>query len=797
MPETRTYQGQTYQRNAPDEPWVRVGGQEGSGVFRDPYRAAEEDRAERAAELDAMRVAIAQQNTNIAAQSAALNAQKAQQDLTTAGDEQAATEEAQETKNVRRRLNYGNILDAIQKSRNIAARGGVGWSSLLSSLPETDARELEAALAPILGNLSFERLQQMRDESETGGALGSITERELDLLGSTVASLDTGVSLSEFLDNLNRVEQHFVNSQIALSGIDPTSDEGAALLAEYVGPQFDPSGTNPLSQEQQQLIEAFYSANPNFTADDLRSFTQAMHMPEIENIGEIVAARNAGSGVAPAAFAQATGDWDQTRLSQGASGINEGLAYALGLPVDAFTGAVNLTTGGMNWLNEALGGDPAANLPAIENPAGGSDWMIDNLTNASMIREGADTDEGQFWRRVGQSVGASAAPGMGAGRSAGSVASALLSGAGGGLGAATARDAFPGNSSAELTGEIIGALMGGGAGVAGATRAARNEARSAVPSTEQLKGEAGRLYEQAEARGVVAGPELTTELVDSLDEIARREALVSAKGRVSEAYPKIAPVLKTIQDEAGETLTPKRIQVLRETLADAAYTTEGKEQRIATDMLRAFDEVTVPLAPELAEARTVASRYLQARPIEQAIDVAENTRAGQFSQSGLDNALRTDFANLQRRAIRGGENFSPEVLESISEVTNPSGARQAARWAGRLAPNSQLGMGLTASPAGIGFMTGEPVAGALASGGLAMAGGAGRKVADSLAMRQAQDAVLTARKGGSLRLPDASDTDAWDAVAAALLAQGSPYVGQNEEEREIASLLAQTQFAEQ
>ena len=54
----------------------------------------------------------------------------------------------------------------------------------------------------IKANLSFNALQEMRDNSPTGGALGQITERELELLGSTVAALDIGMTEDQIIDSL-------------------------------------------------------------------------------------------------------------------------------------------------------------------------------------------------------------------------------------------------------------------------------------------------------------------------------------------------------------------------------------------------------------------------------------------------------------------------------------------------------------------------------------------------------------------------------------------------------------------
>jgi len=166
--------------------------------------------------------------------------------LAEAVEERRQREETKGTKDLRQRLRTGNILESIRNARALARKGGTGFSSLASPIPMTAARELEAALAPIRASLAFERLQEMRDESKTGGALGNVSERELDLLMGAVASLDTGVSLDAFLDNLDKVERHFVGSQLALSGVDPASEAGKQVFRDYgvsyEGPGKDDAG---------------------------------------------------------------------------------------------------------------------------------------------------------------------------------------------------------------------------------------------------------------------------------------------------------------------------------------------------------------------------------------------------------------------------------------------------------------------------------------------------------------------------------------------------------------------------
>ena len=62
------------------------------------------------------------------------------------------------------------------------------------------AKSIEAGIA-------FDRLQAMREASPTGGALGAVTEGELDLLKSSLGSISQSQSQGQLLYNLNRLEE--------------------------------------------------------------------------------------------------------------------------------------------------------------------------------------------------------------------------------------------------------------------------------------------------------------------------------------------------------------------------------------------------------------------------------------------------------------------------------------------------------------------------------------------------------------------------------------------------------------
>lgn len=88
--------------------------------------------------------------------------------------------------------------------------GVTGFTGKISgAVAGTDAFNLKKNLATIQANLGFDALQKMREASPTGGALGQVSERELDLLISAVAALDIGLSKDVIVKNLKEVKVHY------------------------------------------------------------------------------------------------------------------------------------------------------------------------------------------------------------------------------------------------------------------------------------------------------------------------------------------------------------------------------------------------------------------------------------------------------------------------------------------------------------------------------------------------------------------------------------------------------------
>jgi hypothetical protein len=98
---------------------------------------------------------------------------------------------------------------ALADSATIPTTGIVG--SFVKDIGGTAANDTRALLDTIKANVGFDKLQQMRASSPTGGALGSITEGELKLLSSVLGNLEQSQSKDQFKANLGRLKEIYLD----------------------------------------------------------------------------------------------------------------------------------------------------------------------------------------------------------------------------------------------------------------------------------------------------------------------------------------------------------------------------------------------------------------------------------------------------------------------------------------------------------------------------------------------------------------------------------------------------------
>lgn len=362
-----------------------------------------------------------------------------------------------------------------------------------------------------------------------------------------------------------------------------------------------------------------------------------------------------------------------------------------------------------------------------------------------------------------------------AGDAAGSVAFGLL--AGGGNLASVAKPTIAGMAG---RGGVEGALMGAGSGYSGSEdpslegrlQAAGQGAvvggtlgaitgglvgnsmaraqKGAVPTVQELADDAGALYSAARSSGVTASPQMTDGIANTIDGIARAENVILPSGKVNSTYPKISGVLNIFDEYRGQPIDVGQMQSIRRSLQDAAKSIDPGERRVATIMLGEFDDFAHGVAPELAEASNLYWRSKLGETIEEAIDLAQN-RSSQYSQSGMENALRTQFRQLNAKIIKGQlRGVPPELAEQIRLVADGSPLQNFARGVGKFAVRGPVS-GVIPTLAGTGgFAAGGPVGAALGAGAVALPGEIGKRMAESMSIRNAEVASALARSGGAL-----------------------------------------------
>lgn len=196
--------------------------------FKETKEALELDTMRSSLETDKLqRGLIAAQTSNLYSEIAKRNSEKA-----------LSTKEALKIQN---QIQQANVV--INKVDQIIPRVGKTTAGFLGGLsgkvPGTTAYNLGKEIDTIKANVGFQALQAMRDASPTGGALGQVAVQELNMLQSTVASLDQGQNPEQLKTNLRAVKEHFNNWSAAAQGTTPA----AKLNTSSVGGGTNASGS--------------------------------------------------------------------------------------------------------------------------------------------------------------------------------------------------------------------------------------------------------------------------------------------------------------------------------------------------------------------------------------------------------------------------------------------------------------------------------------------------------------------------------------------------------------------------
>jgi hypothetical protein len=301
-----------------------------------------------------------------------------------------------------------------------------------------------------------------------------------------------------------------------------------------------------------------------------------------------------------------------------------------------------------------------------------------------------------------------------------------------------------------LQGGAIGGAFGGALG-AGAGALANRAAQNAIPSVEALKDSASTLYETARKSGATLAQPASAQMAQNMRAIAAAEGIITPTGRINNSYQKVSELIRSFDDYAQGNLSVDQMQSVRRLIQNALKSPDGDERRIAMAMMDEFHRFLDPIAPEIAQANQIYSRAMKGDMIETAIELA-GARAGQFSGSGFENALRTEFRALDRAIVKGQlKGLSGQEILAIQSVARGGKIENVARYLGKLAPTGIVSMGGSFGiPFAVGNAIGGPGLGAALGAGTMGVGMAGRSAATAMTLNNARLAAAMARSGGQM-----------------------------------------------
>jgi hypothetical protein len=103
-----------------------------------------------------------------------------------------------------------NLSNQIQAAVAIISKypnHSTGFGGLMQIIPDTEATQLKALLDTVKSNVAFAALQEMRNNSPTGGALGNVSNIEIELLYQNIAPLLQTGSAQDLITSLQTIDQ--------------------------------------------------------------------------------------------------------------------------------------------------------------------------------------------------------------------------------------------------------------------------------------------------------------------------------------------------------------------------------------------------------------------------------------------------------------------------------------------------------------------------------------------------------------------------------------------------------------
>lgn len=272
---------------------------------------------------------------------------------------------------------------------------------------------------------------------------------------------------------------------------------------------------------------------------------------------------------------------------------------------------------------------------------------------------------------------------------------------------------------------------------AGKVDARLAQAPKAAPSIEELRQLKDAAYKRAEDAGITISE-------GSLKGLKTRIAKIRTNATL---HPDTTAAIKEIFDAKGE-LSLSQLDELRQIANGAKASLKADDQRLAFEVVDTIDEYIENLsakdvtggkvadAAALKEARGYYARLKKSEDIQELFRRAEIKAGANYTQSGLENALRGEFKALALNKNRM-RRFNAQERAAIERVAKGAPMENALRLIGKMAPTGTVsGM--------LGAIVSAAVPGGVA---LPLLGLGGRAAATKMTLRNANAAEELMRRG--------------------------------------------------
>jgi hypothetical protein len=291
---------------------------------------------------------------------------------------------------------------------------------------------------------------------------------------------------------------------------------------------------------------------------------------------------------------------------------------------------------------------------------------------------------------------------------------------------------------------LLGLRSGTRAAASNAVQKARN-VPPPVPTVAELFQRGNQAFRRVDDAGVTVNAESSFRLADRISDRLIKEGLDDV------IHPESSQAVRRILERTDGEMSFQQLDTLRKIAADARKSQKPADARLAGIVVKEIDEFIDNLdsssvsggnagaaASAIKEARSLWSRARKGEQIDDLIDRA-GVRAGQFSGSGFENALRTEFRQLalNKKKIKL---FTNKERAAIRKVAMGGPVGNTLRALGKFAPR---GVVSTAVSVGGGSLLGGPVGSFL----VPLLGEAGRAGATRATIANARRASEVVRAG--------------------------------------------------